>query len=92
MGSSTFAEAKLSPGEVAVLESEVNMTDTGYAVLFDRLEWMEGEKLSACCWTGGRTPYELECPFESDMSVKGSVEWKSEKINCPQYTSKVSSN
>lgn len=89
MGDSQFVESRLAPGEIAVFEASTNMTDgRGFIVLFDALEWMEDEKLSACCYTKSKEPLELVCPYETPLDRR-PVKWTSAKIWCPVGTTKV---
>ncbi|KAI6193212.1 hypothetical protein M3Y96_00994500 [Aphelenchoides besseyi] len=87
VGSSKFVEARVSPGEVAVYESPVNTT-RGFYVLFDYLEWTEGEKLSACCFTPGRDPVDSYCPYESSTN-ETDVIWENGQIFCESETTKI---
>uniref|UniRef100_A0AC35U6F5 MAM domain-containing protein n=1 Tax=Rhabditophanes sp. KR3021 TaxID=114890 RepID=A0AC35U6F5_9BILA len=87
VGESRFVEARLSSGQIAVLETHTDMKEDHY-VVFDVLEWIEGEKLSACCVTPGRLPNELICPYETPIFL-GAIEWKSASIMCPAGTTKI---
>jgi hypothetical protein len=71
------------------LESHVNASLTeSFHLLFDYLEWTEGEKLSACCHTPGRQPIELYCPFETSTN-ETDIQWQSERIKCEPETTRV---
>jgi hypothetical protein len=88
VGSSNFVEARVGAGDVAVYASPVNASMQGFHVLFDYLEWTEGEKLSACCHTPGRQPIELYCPFESTTN-ETDIRWQSERIRCEPETQRA---
>lgn len=87
VGKSRFIEAKLSPGQVAVFESKTNMMED-HVVLFDVLEWVEGEKLSGCCIVPNRQPNEMTCPYESSI-FQGPIEWKGGQMVCPKGTTAI---
>ncbi|TMS35814.1 hypothetical protein L596_003129 [Steinernema carpocapsae] len=87
-GKSVFVETRLEPGEVAVLETRTKMTEP-HVILFDWLEFTEGEKLSACCYTPGRTPQDLVCPMESPSHMTTDIAWKAGRIDCPTNTTKI---
>ncbi|KAK0395943.1 hypothetical protein QR680_001501 [Steinernema hermaphroditum] len=87
-GKSIFAETRLQPGDVAVFETITKMEEP-HVVLFDWLEFTEGEKLSACCYTPGRTPQDLVCPMESESYTTTDIVWKPGRIECPTNTTKI---
>uniref|UniRef100_A0A0N4ZHI2 MAM domain-containing protein n=1 Tax=Parastrongyloides trichosuri TaxID=131310 RepID=A0A0N4ZHI2_PARTI len=87
VGQSRFIEARLSPGQVAVFETTTIMAEDHF-VLFDVLEWVEGEKLSACCITPNRQPSEMVCPYETS-TFQGPIEWKAARLVCPKGTTKL---
>ncbi|CEF60295.1 Hypothetical protein SRAE_X000203300 [Strongyloides ratti] len=84
VGKSRFIEARLNPGQVAVFESNTNMMED-HVVMFDVLEWVEGEKLSGCCIVPNRQPNEMICPYESSL-FQGPIEWKGGQMVCPKGT------
>uniref|UniRef100_A0A1I7Z014 MAM domain-containing protein n=1 Tax=Steinernema glaseri TaxID=37863 RepID=A0A1I7Z014_9BILA len=87
-GKSVFVETRLQPGDVAVFETRTRMEEP-HVVLFDWLEFTEGEKLSACCYTPGRTPQDLVCPMESESYTTTDIVWKPGRIECPTNTTKI---
>uniref|UniRef100_A0A0K0F448 MAM domain-containing protein n=1 Tax=Strongyloides venezuelensis TaxID=75913 RepID=A0A0K0F448_STRVS len=87
VGKSRFIEARLNPGQVAVFQSKTNMLED-HVVMFDVLEWVEGEKLSGCCIVPGRQPSEMICPYETSI-FQGPIEWKGGQMACPKGTTVI---
>ncbi|CAB3404089.1 unnamed protein product [Caenorhabditis bovis] len=80
---SSFAEAIVPVGEVAVMETTTKMTQA-HTILFDSLEFTTGTRLIACCLAGDQ----FVCPF-STPSEQSAVIWQFSKFECPIGTSKI---
>lgn len=81
---SSFAEAVVPTGEIAVMETETKMTQA-HTIIFDALEFSTGVRLIGCCLAGGQ----FTCPFATPSEQSG-VLWQFSKFECPVNTSKVS--
>lgn len=81
---SSFAEAIVPTGEIAVMETDTKMTQA-HTVIFDALEFAMGTRLIACCIADGQ----LTCPFSTPSEQTG-VLWQFSKFECPINTSKIS--
>ncbi|CAI2341334.1 unnamed protein product [Caenorhabditis sp. 36 PRJEB53466] len=80
---SSFAEAIVPTGEIAVMETDTKMTQA-HTVIFDALEFSLGTRLIACCLSGGQ----LTCPFATPSEQTGIL-WQFSKFECPVSTSKI---
>ncbi|PIC45623.1 hypothetical protein B9Z55_005585 [Caenorhabditis nigoni] len=80
---SSFAEAIVPTGEIAVMETETKMTQA-HTIIFDALEFAMGTRLIACCIADGQ----LTCPFSTPSEQTG-VLWQFSKFECPINTSKI---
>ncbi|CAI70419.1 MAM domain-containing protein [Caenorhabditis elegans] len=80
---SSFSEAIVPVGEIAVMETETKMTQA-HTVIFDALEFASGTRLIACCLANGQ----LTCPFSTPHEQTGIL-WQFSKFECPINTSKI---
>uniref|UniRef100_A0A8R1DNE8 MAM domain-containing protein n=1 Tax=Caenorhabditis japonica TaxID=281687 RepID=A0A8R1DNE8_CAEJA len=80
---SSFAEAIVPTGEIAVMETDTKMTQA-HTVIFDALEFSMGTRLIACCLADGK----LTCPFATPSEHSGIL-WQFSKFECPINTSKI---
>ncbi|CAG9535348.1 unnamed protein product [Cercopithifilaria johnstoni] len=98
-----FMQALTKPNTIAVLETDTSFTED-HKIVFDALEFTEGERLYGCCYNtklnsdetlinirtllGGKQPSELFCPFATAAHSTPLV-WRTERFTCPQGTEKI---
>ncbi|VDN24722.1 unnamed protein product [Gongylonema pulchrum] len=98
-----FVQALAPPGTIAVLETATSFAED-HKIVFDVLEFTEGERLFGCCFKkdlaphdnifditsllAGSRPPELFCPFATPAHST-SVIWRTARFTCPRGTSKV---
>lgn len=81
-------ETRVNPGQISAFETEIFTRNQPFFVVFDYLEWTEGERFMACCYKSKNAKGELKCPFESDRG-QNEVLWKNAQIQCDGATEKV---
>ncbi|CAD5209310.1 unnamed protein product [Bursaphelenchus okinawaensis] len=84
---SNFIETRVNPGQVASIESPTNATSR-FFVVFDYLEWTEGERFMGCCQFKTNDKIQLRCPFESERR-QGEVIWRGGTMECVEETEKI---
>ncbi|MCP9263837.1 hypothetical protein DINM_007208 [Dirofilaria immitis] len=94
-----FMQAFTRPNTVAVLETDTSFMEE-YKIVFDVLEYTEGERFYGCCYNtelesealinirrmlGGKRPSELFCPFATEAHSTPII-WKTQRFTCPIAT------
>uniref|UniRef100_A0A915PYK3 MAM domain-containing protein n=1 Tax=Setaria digitata TaxID=48799 RepID=A0A915PYK3_9BILA len=98
-----FMQAFTRPNTIAVLETDTSFNED-HKIVFDVLEFTEGERLYGCCYNtkleadetlisirkllGGKRPSELFCPFAT-ATHSAPLIWRTERFTCPQGTEKI---
>ncbi|KAL3994967.1 hypothetical protein ACH3XW_23880 [Acanthocheilonema viteae] len=98
-----FMQALTRPNTIAVLETDTSFTED-HKIVFDALEFTEGERLYGCCYNkkrdadetltsirtllGGERPSELFCPFATAAHSTPLI-WRTERFTCPGGTEKI---
>ncbi|CAD5214639.1 unnamed protein product [Bursaphelenchus xylophilus] len=87
VGTSNFIETRVTPGQVASIESPTNASEP-FFVVFDYLEWTEGERFMGCCQFKVNGKSQLRCPFESERA-QGEILWRGGMMACVAGTEKI---
>ncbi|VDK55163.1 unnamed protein product [Anisakis simplex] len=82
-----FIQANIPPGGTAIIETDTYF-DVPHRILFDYLEFNDGQTLSICCLRPFFEPYELFCPFISE-SRSSPIMWRTQRVTCPVGTIKI---
>uniref|UniRef100_A0A0R3RLQ8 Fibrillar collagen NC1 domain-containing protein n=1 Tax=Elaeophora elaphi TaxID=1147741 RepID=A0A0R3RLQ8_9BILA len=98
-----FMQAITRTNTIAVLETDTLFTED-HKIVFDVLEFTEGERLYGCCYNtkldadetlinirtllGAERPSELFCPFATAAHSTPLI-WRTERFTCPQGTEKI---
>ncbi|KHN87570.1 hypothetical protein Tcan_05359 [Toxocara canis] len=82
-----FVQAIVPPGGTAILEAETRFPEER-VILFDLLEFTEGETLSVCCLKPQNFPREFICSYITQPRPTAVV-WQTSRIVCPAGTTKL---
>ncbi|VDM95222.1 unnamed protein product, partial [Thelazia callipaeda] len=98
-----FMQAVTRPNTLAVLETDTIFNED-HKIVFDVLEFTEGERLYGCCYKAnietlesfisittllsGNPPSKLFCPFATSINAT-PVNWRTVRYTCPRGTTKI---